>query len=205
LYYYGFRYYMPWLGRWLSSDPAGTIDGLNLYRMVRNNPIRYKDSYGLMLTADQDMYADMIMKMHITSNEHLKSELKEFGLLRKDRDAIFSHLTQGGTIEIRYSSGSSSGSSILSLSENGSSSHNSFSEQISGGYSNDSGYNSPIKNFHFFSDLQIASMARPYEENLTSEAVLTNRASLLKENSEVDVLIGLDLTSPNIDKYKSAL
>ncbi|EKN3667777.1 RHS repeat protein [Yersinia enterocolitica] len=39
LYYYGFRYYMPWLGRWLNADPAGTIDGLNLYRMVRNNPI----------------------------------------------------------------------------------------------------------------------------------------------------------------------
>ncbi|HDL8166635.1 TPA: RHS repeat-associated core domain-containing protein, partial [Yersinia enterocolitica] len=43
LYYYGFRYYMPWLGRWLNADPAGTIDGLNLYRMVRNNPISLMD------------------------------------------------------------------------------------------------------------------------------------------------------------------
>lgn len=47
LYYYGFRYYMPWLGRWLSSDPAGTIDGLNLYRMVRNNPVGLMDEDGL--------------------------------------------------------------------------------------------------------------------------------------------------------------
>ncbi|PFN46132.1 RHS repeat-associated core domain-containing protein, partial [Bacillus thuringiensis] len=39
LYYYGYRYYMSWLGRWLNPDPAGTVDGLNLYRMVRNNPI----------------------------------------------------------------------------------------------------------------------------------------------------------------------
>ncbi|WP_227507674.1 RHS repeat-associated core domain-containing protein, partial [Yersinia thracica] len=46
LYYYGFRYYLPWLGRWLSSDPAGTIDGLNLYRMVRNNPVNLIDNYG---------------------------------------------------------------------------------------------------------------------------------------------------------------
>ncbi|HEN3606840.1 TPA: hypothetical protein U5E23_004190, partial [Yersinia enterocolitica] len=46
LYYYGFRYYLPWLGRWLSADPAGTIDGLNLYRMVRNNPISLMDEDG---------------------------------------------------------------------------------------------------------------------------------------------------------------
>ncbi|CRY69746.1 putative insecticidal toxin complex [Yersinia pekkanenii] len=38
---------MPWLGRWLSSDPAGTIYGLNLYRMVRNNPISLMDEDGL--------------------------------------------------------------------------------------------------------------------------------------------------------------
>ncbi|WP_275390735.1 RHS repeat domain-containing protein [Xenorhabdus bovienii] len=48
LYYYGFRYYQPWVGRWLSADPAGTIDGLNLYRMVRNNPITLSDTDGRM-------------------------------------------------------------------------------------------------------------------------------------------------------------
>ncbi|MFK4235277.1 RHS repeat-associated core domain-containing protein [Pseudomonas guariconensis] len=47
LYYYGHRYYQPWVGRWLSADPAGTVDGLNLYRMVRNNPIALKDNNGL--------------------------------------------------------------------------------------------------------------------------------------------------------------
>jgi insecticidal toxin complex protein TccC len=47
LYYYGYRYYQPWVGRWLSSDPAGTVDGLNLFRMVRNNPLTLKDSDGL--------------------------------------------------------------------------------------------------------------------------------------------------------------
>ncbi|PED43227.1 RHS repeat-associated core domain-containing protein [Bacillus cereus] len=46
LYYYGQRYYMPWLGRWLNADPAGTIDGLNLYRMVRNNPVNLVDPDG---------------------------------------------------------------------------------------------------------------------------------------------------------------
>jgi insecticidal toxin complex protein TccC len=46
LYYYGFRYYAAWLGRWLNPDPAGTVDGLNLYRMVGNNPINYMDPDG---------------------------------------------------------------------------------------------------------------------------------------------------------------
>ncbi|WP_174889481.1 RHS repeat-associated core domain-containing protein [Candidatus Williamhamiltonella defendens] len=46
LYYYGYRYYQPWVGRWLSSDPAGTVDGLNLYRMLRNNPINHIDKTG---------------------------------------------------------------------------------------------------------------------------------------------------------------
>ncbi len=48
LYDYGQRYYMPWLGRWASADPAGTVDGSNLYRMVKNNPGTYSDSNGLM-------------------------------------------------------------------------------------------------------------------------------------------------------------
>lgn len=47
LYYYGFRYYAPWLGRWINPDPAGAVDGLNLYAMVQNNPIRKVDGQGL--------------------------------------------------------------------------------------------------------------------------------------------------------------
>nr|WP_236708193.1 RHS repeat-associated core domain-containing protein [Pseudomonas sp. Leaf434] len=39
LYYYGARYYAPWLQRWVSADPAGDVDGLNLYGFVGNNPI----------------------------------------------------------------------------------------------------------------------------------------------------------------------
>jgi RHS repeat-associated protein len=46
LYYYGARYYIPWLGRWLNPDPAGTMDGLNLFRMVQNNPINLLDKKG---------------------------------------------------------------------------------------------------------------------------------------------------------------
>ncbi|MGC7837612.1 RHS repeat-associated core domain-containing protein [Pseudomonas wayambapalatensis] len=48
LYYYGYRYYQPWVGRWLNPDPAGTVDGINIFRMTRNNPIMFRDVAGLM-------------------------------------------------------------------------------------------------------------------------------------------------------------
>ncbi|SEQ39976.1 Protein of unknown function [Pseudomonas sp. NFACC02] len=48
LYYYGFRYYAPWLQRWISPDPAGNVDGLNRYEMVENNPVCFTDPNGLM-------------------------------------------------------------------------------------------------------------------------------------------------------------
>lgn len=47
LYYYGARYYIPWLGRWLSPDPAGLVDGVNLYAYVNNGPINKLDMNGL--------------------------------------------------------------------------------------------------------------------------------------------------------------
>lgn len=45
-YYFGVRYYAAWLGRWTSSDPGGFVDGLNLYRYCKNNPITFNDAFG---------------------------------------------------------------------------------------------------------------------------------------------------------------
>lgn len=47
LYYYGARYYAPWLGRWLKPDPAGTMDGMNVYAFVGGNPVTHVDVGGL--------------------------------------------------------------------------------------------------------------------------------------------------------------
>ena len=44
---FGQRYYDPRLGRWITPDPAGLIDGANLYAYVHNNPLRYYDPQGL--------------------------------------------------------------------------------------------------------------------------------------------------------------
>ncbi|WP_238554796.1 SpvB/TcaC N-terminal domain-containing protein [Paraburkholderia hospita] len=40
------RYYIPWLGRWASCDPAGIVDGTNLFRYARANPIIFTDASG---------------------------------------------------------------------------------------------------------------------------------------------------------------
>ena len=45
LYYYGARYYAPWLQRWVSADTE-QADGPNLYAFVGNNPMRYIDPDG---------------------------------------------------------------------------------------------------------------------------------------------------------------
>jgi RHS repeat-associated protein len=45
--YYRARYYDPKIGRFISEDPAGMVDGPNLYSYVNNNPVRYIDPSGL--------------------------------------------------------------------------------------------------------------------------------------------------------------
>lgn len=46
LYYYGARYFASWLQRWISADPAGVVDGPNLYAFVGNNPVCFIDING---------------------------------------------------------------------------------------------------------------------------------------------------------------
>lgn len=45
---FGQRFYDPQEGRWLTQDPAGFVDGYNLYTFVANNPLVNFDHYGLM-------------------------------------------------------------------------------------------------------------------------------------------------------------
>ncbi len=53
IHYYGYRYYHPELGRWISRDPIGEDGGLNLYAYINNNGINLNDYLGLTLEADQ--------------------------------------------------------------------------------------------------------------------------------------------------------
>jgi len=46
LYYYGYRYYSPGSGRWVSRDPIGEEGGLGLYLFLRNDAINSFDLFG---------------------------------------------------------------------------------------------------------------------------------------------------------------
>ena len=65
LYYYGLRYYMPWLQRWVNPDPKGYLDGPNVYAFVGGNPITFMDGDGAVridvsnLTKEQKKAIDL--------------------------------------------------------------------------------------------------------------------------------------------------
>jgi RHS repeat-associated protein len=54
LYYFGARYYAPWLARWVSCDPLGMVEQANLYAYAGNRPIRFIDKIGLNSTDPPD-------------------------------------------------------------------------------------------------------------------------------------------------------
>jgi RHS repeat-associated protein len=57
LEYHSARYYSSWLGRWVSSDPIGIIDGVNLYRYVGNIPVSKIDVDGTDSKDNPGVYA----------------------------------------------------------------------------------------------------------------------------------------------------
>ena len=47
MYYYGYRFYSPGLGRWINRDPLRESGSLNVYAFGLNSPINGYDPYGL--------------------------------------------------------------------------------------------------------------------------------------------------------------
>ena len=46
LVYFGYRFYVPHLGRWLNRDPLQEQGGINLYGYVHGDPLGYVDPDG---------------------------------------------------------------------------------------------------------------------------------------------------------------
>lgn len=90
LYYYGFRYYAPWLQRWINPDPAGPVDGLNRYVMVGNNPVSKRDRMGLN-GAYSDLRPNRVQALERYVQEHFPTVY-----LQPLETFIFRHSLSGG-------------------------------------------------------------------------------------------------------------
>jgi RHS repeat-associated protein len=116
LVYYGYRYYSPEVGRWLSRDPVGAIGGENLYGFIENNAISALDFLGLWSEVQRDQNSPygttcaaegdtpqglteaLASKhdIHLDPNEALGAN----GWLRQDRGQSVSAISAGNTYRI---------------------------------------------------------------------------------------------------------
>lgn len=60
LNYHGVRYYATWLGRWIASDPAGIVGGLNLYVYSASNPVAFVDPSGRDPVSSDDILNHLV-------------------------------------------------------------------------------------------------------------------------------------------------
>ncbi|HEV8714046.1 MAG TPA: SpvB/TcaC N-terminal domain-containing protein [Candidatus Binatia bacterium] len=92
LYYHGARYYAAWLGRWVSCDPAGMIDGTDLYVYCRNIPISHHDPRG---TEDTKMSEPSVLNT-------VDQTLERKGIAYNTEVTVRVELPDGTTVERRY-------------------------------------------------------------------------------------------------------
>ncbi|MCI0698184.1 FG-GAP-like repeat-containing protein [candidate division KSB1 bacterium] len=85
LYYHGARYYAPWVARWVSCDPKGMVDGVNLYVYVSGQPIRFIDPDGQALSNRELLGLDQrSTDAYFAKDQSLSTVLKYAG-----KDALY--------------------------------------------------------------------------------------------------------------------
>ncbi|MFJ2427818.1 RHS repeat domain-containing protein [Pseudomonas sp. NPDC087804] len=106
LYYYGFRYYAPWLQRWLNPDPAKTVDGLNLYLFAKSNPSSGYDYQGMVYIGKGDDIENEVLKegsysiKYRGNSDALKSDNTEFAQTNEAAMELSIHLIQRSINEL---------------------------------------------------------------------------------------------------------
>ena len=101
LYYYGYRYYSPELGRWLTRDPIEEDGGDNLYAFCGNNGVSMVDSFGkavfLVMNREDDVYEQNIAKCKEVVNKAL-SILDKMGKRHFDKLVSCSKIAFNGEL-----------------------------------------------------------------------------------------------------------
>ena len=94
LYYLRARYYSPFVGRFLSEDPAGLAAGLNLYVFAGNSPVGMRDPLGLDAENldDLDSQGDLL---RVGWKKFKKDPMFRPGSPERRKMAAFASLTPG--------------------------------------------------------------------------------------------------------------
>ncbi|MEX5593615.1 RHS repeat domain-containing protein [Pseudomonas orientalis] len=96
LYYYGLRYYAPWLNRWVNPDPAGDIDGLNFFRFVRNNSITLIDRQGLVPQVPERVDEDEFKEVSECLARRMEGIAKSENKKKKSAEADLKKINNSG-------------------------------------------------------------------------------------------------------------
>lgn len=115
LYYYGARYYAPWLGRWMKLDPAGTVDGLNLYAFVNGNPISFNDKTGLSASSNKYEWEVRSSTNFVSSNVQLNNILDNFGEPTSTVVKLYDDLASRVGYDVSHNSGKLQSSTVTDL------------------------------------------------------------------------------------------
>ena len=92
--YHGARYCVVWLGRWISGDPIGIADDLNLYTYARCNPVMRIDLDGNFSKKTYDDWLDKEIK---SGEAKVKTTGEALDALKEQKKGAETRLTEIGT------------------------------------------------------------------------------------------------------------
>ena len=111
LYYYGYRYYHPRSGRWISRDPIAEDGGLNLFGFCSNDPLNCYDLIGAIpgdvlagqYAAKAPQWHHLLPKEIFGSSKEAKAYRKSMGITFKSMgiDGKFLHQAENGWLLTR--------------------------------------------------------------------------------------------------------
>ncbi|MGV3764393.1 SpvB/TcaC N-terminal domain-containing protein [Parapedobacter sp.] len=100
--YHSARYYLPWLGRWLSADPIGIGADVNRYAYCTNNPINKCDPSGKDPDDPTSLSLGPFQLSNIAltdqSQFHLDASLGINNIFSSNRSVVINDLSANGTL-----------------------------------------------------------------------------------------------------------
>ncbi|MDR4497890.1 MAG: hypothetical protein MRK02_08235 [Candidatus Scalindua sp.] len=92
LNYHTARYYAPWLGRWVSTDPLDIVAGVNQFTYVNGNPVRLTDTIGLQ--GNEPLISTSLSDLEIPPQHDALGLIHAFSEMEMEREQTISQEEQ---------------------------------------------------------------------------------------------------------------